>query len=60
MTHIQGEASMVQSIAEGKQAVDVLSATQEAVQELATQISGSPKSLVVMGDIHAFPQQHEI
>ena len=59
-THIQGDASVVQSIAEGKPSVDVLSASQEAVQELATQISGAPKSLVVMGDIHAFPQQQEI
>jgi hypothetical protein len=55
-----GDASVVQSIAEGKPSVDVLSASQEAVQELATQISGAPKSLVVMGDIHAFPQQQEI
>lgn len=60
LTLNSGDAATVKAIAEGKTAADVLSASHEAVQELATQVSGAAKSLVVMGDIHAFPQQNEI
>lgn len=39
---------------------DVGAAHADDVQALASSIAAAPKSLVVIGDVHAFPQNTEI
>lgn len=53
-------SASVISIASGHSAVDVSGADAGAVQSLAASVQSAPKSMVVVGDIHAFPQNTEI
>merc|ERR1712212_1443205 len=54
------DALAVKSVAEGAQIVDAGSATQDAVMELAAAVASAPKSMVVVGDTHAFPHNSDI
>merc|ERR1712131_100849 len=55
-----GDAAAVKAVAEGVAMADVGAAHADDVQALASSIAAAPKSLVVIGDVHAFPQNTEI
>jgi len=55
-----GDAAAVKAVAEGVAMADVGSAHADDVQALASTIAAAPKSMAVLGDVHAFPQNTEI
>jgi len=54
------DALAVKNVAEGARIVDAGAATQDAVMELAAAVASAPKSMVVVGDTHAFPHNSDI
>jgi len=55
-----GDAAAVKAVAEGVVMADVGAAHADDVQALASSIAAAPKSMAVLGDVHAFPQNTEI
>jgi len=55
-----GDAAAVKAVAEGVAMADVGAAHADDVQALASSIAAAPKSMAVLGDVHAFPQNTEI
>ena len=55
----QGTSAAVNAVATG-QVLDLSGVDGGAVASLASSLQGSQKSLVVVGDVHAFPQSSEI
>jgi len=55
-----GDAAAVKAVAEGVVMADVGGAHADDVQALASSIAAAPKSMAVLGDVHAFPQNTEI
>lgn len=55
-----GSSHSVLDIASGGGVVDLSGVDGGAVQSLAASVQSAPKSMVVVGDIHAFPQNTEI
>ena len=56
----QGSSASVIDIASGIPIIDVSGVDGGAVQSLAASVKSAPKSMVVVGDVHAFPQNTEI
>lgn len=60
MKRASGSSASLVSIGSGIPAVDVSGVDGGAVQSLAASVKSAPKSMVVLGDVHAFPQNTEI
>ena len=56
----QGSSAAVKAVANAQPLADVSSVDGGAVSALASSLQSAPKSMVVVGDVHAFPQNSEI
>lgn len=60
MKRASGSSASVIDMASGIPIIDVSGVDGGAVQSLAASVKSAPKSMVVVGDVHAFPQNTEI
>merc|ERR1739848_718425 len=60
LTLSEGSSAAVKAVANAQPLADVSSVDGGAVSALASSLQSAPKSMVVVGDVHAFPQNTEI